>query len=329
MPDESQSNSSSGAPGEPGTLIDRAAATDARDGFASPTGTPRSPKPRRAPSAFAADFRRFFGRGLAVLLPSILTLWILWYALLFVFNNVAVPINRGMRWGVIQAIPLVIPERHQPDWYIITPQEREDFLRSSDGTAMRSAGPEAIDHEARVAQFRQFWEARWYLSILGLIVAITLIYLAGLLLGGILGRRLYEGVESLLSRIPGFKHVYPHVKQLVNLVMGDRRMAFKRVVLVEYPRKGVWSLGMVTSQSMRDIATAAGGPVLAVFIPSTPTPFTGFAINVPEKDVIDLPISVDEAIRFMITGGVLIPEHQALPEAARAAIGEGLNRPRS
>ncbi len=324
MPDAPPPNPKVGTPttGEHAPLIDRARATDARDGF---TTRPRAKRPR---SAFTEDFRRFFGRGLAVLLPSILTLWILWYALLFVFNNVAVPINRGMRWGVIQAIPLVIPEKHQPDWYIITEQEREDFLRSSDGTAMRSAGAPAIDHAARVAQFRQFWEARWYLSILGLIVAISLIYLAGLLLGGILGRRLYEGVESLLSRIPGFKHVYPHVKQLVNLVMGDRRMAFKRVVLVEYPRKGIWTIGLVTSNSMRDIAAAANEPVLSVFIPSTPTPFTGFAINVPEKDVMDLPISVDEAIRFMITGGVLIPEHQ-LPPEARGAIAPAPTNPRS
>jgi uncharacterized membrane protein len=274
---------------------------------------------RRKRTGFAQDFRRFFGRGLAVLLPSILTLWILWYALLFVFNNVAVPINRGMRWGVIQTIPLVLSERHRPDWYVVTEQERDNFLHTPEGSLMRSAAREDIDAEARAQQFREFWQSRWYLSILGLIVAITLIYLAGMLLGGIIGRRLYEGFENLLSRLPGFKHVYPHVKQLVNLVMGDHPMAFKRVVLVEYPRKGLWSIGFVTSASMRDIARAAGESVVSVFVPSTPTPFTGFAINVAEREVIDLPISVDEAIRFMITGGVLIPEHQILEHPTSAS----------
>jgi uncharacterized membrane protein len=278
----------------------------------SPSAPPQAVPPVRPSrrATFGEDFKRFFTRGLAVLLPSILTLWILWYALLFVFNNVAVPINRGLRWTVIQAVPLVTNERHRPDWYIVTEQEREDFLRTPAGSTMRSAARDTLDAEARAMQFREFWQARWYLSILGLIVAITLIYLAGMLLGGLIGRRLYEAFENLISRLPGFKHVYPHVKQLVNLVMGDHPMAFKRVVLVEYPRKGVWSIGFVTSGSMRDIAHVAGESVLSVFVPSTPTPFTGFAINVAEREVIDLPISVDEAIRFMITGGVLIPEKQ-------------------
>jgi uncharacterized membrane protein len=122
----------------------------------------------------------------------------------------------------------------------------------------------------------------------------------------------YAAIEAFLSRLPGFKQVYPHMKQLVNLVIGERTIAFKRVVLVEYPRKGVWSMGLVTSPSMRAVTEQAGEPAVAVFVPSTPT-FTGVTISVPESDVIDLPISIDEAVRFVLTGGVLIPEGQAGP----------------
>lgn len=270
---------------------------------------------------FSSDFRRFFGRGLAVLLPSILTLWLLWAAAVFVFDSVAVPINRGIRRGVVEVAPYFVSESEssQPLWYRVTPQEREDFVKAPEGRALRDATPQRVDHEIRIIKFRSFWQDHWYLSLAGLIVAISLIYLAGMLLGGLIGRRIYARLERFISRIPGFKQVYPHVKQLVDLVMGDKPMAFKRVVMVEYPRKGIWTIGLVTSSSMRTIAQRTGEPCLTVFIPSTPTPFTGFAINVAESEVIDLPISVDEAIRFVLTGGVLIPEQQAVTPLDPAA----------
>jgi uncharacterized membrane protein len=261
---------------------------------------------------FSSDFRRFFGRGLAVLLPSILTLWLLWTAFVFVFNNVAVPINKGLRWIVVQTTPLVVPSEpaRQPHWYHVTDAERESFLAASQNAAFRRASPARVDHEIRLLQFRDFWNSHWYLEATGLVVAVTLIYLAGLMLGGLIGRRIYGKVEATISRVPGFKQVYPHVKQLVDLVIGDKPMAFKRVVLVEYPRKGIWTVGLVTSNSLKSAAEFAGAPCLTVFIPSTPTPFTGFTINVPEQDVLDLPISVDEALRFVLTGGVLVPERE-------------------
>jgi uncharacterized membrane protein len=285
-------------------------------------------------TTFSSDFRRFFGRGLAVLLPSILTLWLLWYACVFVFNNVAVPINKGIRWIVVATAPLVVPSdvQHQPRWYRVTPEETAEFVRVQ-GKDLRDPSPERTIRMVRVKKFEGFWEDNWYLSATGLVVAITLIYLAGLLLGGLLGRRLYHRLEALISRIPGFKQVYPHVKQLVDLVIGDRPMAFKRVVIVQYPRQGIWSIGLVTSNSLRAVADQAMGPCVAVFIPSTPTPFTGFCITVPESEVIDLPISIDEAIRFVLTGGVLVPERQAVgpqdPAAAELAkaLGQGTDKP--
>jgi uncharacterized membrane protein len=272
-------------------------------------------------ATFSSDFRRFFGRGLAVLLPSVLTLWLLWTAFVFVFNNVAVPINRGLRWAVVESSPLVVnksPSR-QPAWYEVTPEERQAFLDSPVGKAFATAPPRRVDREVRLVSFHEFWDSHWYLQATGLLVAITLIYLSGLLLGGLIGRRMYGRVEVWISRVPGFKQVYPHVKQLVDLVIGERPMAFKRVVLVEYPRRGIWSLGLVTSNSLKAAAEYAGRPCLTIFIPSTPTPFTGFTITVPEDEVLDIPISIDEAIRFVLTGGVLVPERQAVGPVDPAA----------
>jgi uncharacterized membrane protein len=278
---------------------------------------------KRPRPTFGDDFRRFFGRGLAVLLPSVLTLWLLWTACVFVFDHVAAPINRGLRWSALEVAPLVVSDNpaHQPAWYLVTDADRSAFVRSREGQVFRDAPPQTVEAEVRALKFREFWRAHWYLEGAGLLVAILLIYFAGMLLGGLIGRKIYTKLESWISRLPGFKQVYPHIKQLVDLVMGEKPMAFKRVVLVEYPRKGIWTLGLVTSGSMKAVAEQTGGGVLTVFIPSTPTPFTGFTINVSQDDVVDVPITIDEALRFVLTGGVLVPERQALgpvDEVARA-----------
>ncbi len=270
---------------------------------------------------FSSDFRRFFGRGLAVLLPSILTLWLLWYAFIFVFSTVAVPINGGIRRLVIQVLPLVIEAPARPAWYTVTPQELDTYRAAQQALGRTKLDDAVLTAEIRRAALAEFWEQRWYLKLSGLVVAITLIYLAGLLLGGLIGRRLYARVERLIARIPGFKQVYPHVKQLVDLVLGEKQMAFRGVVLVQFPLEAHWVIAFVTSTSLRVLRDATGTDHITVFIPTTPTPFTGFTVNVPRSSTIELPITVDEAIRFVLTAGVLVPESQAVsplsPEARR------------
>ncbi|MFN0133999.1 MAG: DUF502 domain-containing protein [Phycisphaerales bacterium] len=274
----------------------------------------------RKRTTFMTDFRRFFGRGLTVLLPSVLTLWILWYAFVFVFNNVAAPINRGVRWAVVEVTPWVVGPASRPAWYEVNPDERQDFIRRPEGQSLRNASSAAIDREIRGRNLRDYWSQRWYLSGMGLALAILLIYLAGLLLGGLIGRRMYSRIERLIGRVPIFKQIYPHVKQAVDLVIGERQMAFKRVVLVQYPRQGCWSLGFVSGDSIRDAWNAAGEPCVSIFIPSTPTPFTGFVITVPQREVVDVSMTIDEAVRFALTGGVLVPEKQAAGGTTQARL---------
>lgn len=272
-----------------------------------------TPAKEAHPKTFMGDFRRFFFRGLAVLLPSILTLWILWYAFVFLFRNVAEPVNTGIRTVVIAVTPRVLPEDKLPPWFRVSETELAEFRATLPPAVQRRITPEQLRAQARADSFKRHWQSQWYLSGLGLVVAIIAVYLAGVLLGGLIGRRIYARLEAMLFQLPGFKQIYPHVKQLVEMIMGDKPLAFKRVILVEYPRKGIWTLGFVTSSSLRKAAEAAGSGCVSIFIPSTPTPFTGFTINVPEKDLIDVPFSVDEAIRFVLTGGVLVPSRQAMP----------------
>ncbi len=273
------------------------------------------------------DFKRFFGRGLAVLLPSILTLWLLWQAFVFLFNNVAEPINRGIRVIVVEVAPRVTPEDQRPDFMTVEPGDIDEFLASPDGRPFRGRSTTAVREHLVRRQLGEFWSQRWYLQAAGLLAAIMLIYLAGLLLGNYLGRRFYARVERLISQIPGFKQVYPHVKQVVDLIMGERKVAFRRVVMVQYPRRGIWTMGLVTSDSISTIHDAAGVPCIAVFIPSTPTPFTGFAITVPRDEAIDVPMSIDEAIRFFITGGTLVPDRFVPPGASKPDLDDAQTRP--
>lgn len=255
---------------------------------------------------FTGDFKRFFGRGVAILLPSIVTLWLLWQAFAFVFNNVALPINRAIRIGVIEAVEY-FPDAGRPDWYQVTQEQiaaRQD-QRASDGR--REVPDEQVETNIRREQFREFWQAHWYLEATGLLIAIILLYLAGVFLSNFVGRSIYARLERLIARIPGFKQIYPHVKQLVELVLGDRKMAFSKVVLVEYPSKDIWTIGFLTGESIRQIDASAGEQVSSVFIPTSPTPFTGFTINVADSKIRELDMTVEEALRFVVTAGVLAP----------------------
>ncbi|KAA0214027.1 MAG: DUF502 domain-containing protein [Leptolyngbya sp. PLA3] len=269
----------------------------------------------RRNKTFRNDFRHFFGRGLAILLPSVLTLWLLWQAFSFLLKNVAEPINTGLRAGTVWAVPIFVDDERPPKWFIVTEEQIRARLATGGATP---ADPEvvqtaeerrsAVIKQIRRDRLRDFWQDQWYLQILGLFIAVLLIYLAGLLLGNIVGRQLYLRLEKLIARIPGFKQVYPHVKQVVDLVLGEKPMAFNTVVIVEYPIKDAWTLGFLTGESFKAIDEIAGGDVVSVFVPTSPTPFTGFVINLRKDLVHIVKIPVDEALRFVITGGILTPE---------------------
>lgn len=256
--------------------------------------------------SFTTDFKRFFGRGLGILLPTIVTLWILWQAFSFVYTNVAEPINRATRLTVLWVMPQVIDPVNMPDWYRISAEEIK--LARESGRYRPAAEEATIERDVRREYLRQYWNERWYLNFTGFFVAILLIYLAGLLLGNFFGRQIYHRIERLIAKIPGFKQVYPHVKQVVDLILGEKKMAFSKVVLVEYPSKDIWTMGFLTGDSLRSIDRSAGGRVVSVFIPTSPTPFTGFTINVLASALKPMDISMEEALRFVITAGVLTPE---------------------
>jgi len=265
---------------------------------------------------FQSDFKLFFGRGLAILLPTIVTLWIIYQAFMFLLTNVAEPINAGLRMTTVWVLPLVLDKKNQPDWFLVTDQQIAAQLTQSgdlpEDPAERMAAVEksrdAMTRTLRRERLAEFWKAKWYLQFVGLLLAILLIYLAGLLLGNFFGRQIYHRVERLIAAVPGFKQVYPHVKQVVELILGEKAMAFSTVVLVEYPSKDIWTLGFLTGDSLQAVDDAAGATAVSVFIPTSPTPFTGFTINLARDRVRVVDIPVDQALRFVLTAGILAPE---------------------
>ncbi len=268
--------------------------------------------------SFSSDFRTFFVKGLAILLPSVLTLWIVAQLFMFMQTRVAEPINTGVRFLVIETAPRVLSEAHQPGWLVVGEDQVLAERTERERKALRTLSDEELRTQIRERNLKDYWDGHWYLRSIGLVVAIVLIYLAGRLLGGYIGRRVYTKLERYFARLPIVKQVYPHVKQVVEFIFGERdKIKFNRVVLVEYPRKDIWTIGLLTGESMRDIENNAGEECVSVFIPSSPAPFTGYTITLKKKDTIDLPISVEEALRFVVTGGVLIPEGQQAKNGVR------------
>ncbi len=265
---------------------------------------------------FSSDFKRFFVRGLVILLPSVLTLWIMVKAYQFVDNNIADPVNGWIRLSLNNAAkvwePLAEVKAFKP-----TPEEVSAERFALGITDTDTSQDAAIIAALRSGKIYSWWEARWYMRMIGIVVAIVAVYFAGRLLGGFLGRRIYRKIEGVITTVPVFKQVYPHVKQVVDFLFSDdQQMQFSRVVLVQYPRKGIWAIGLLTGNTMRSIATQSGDAV-TVFIPSSPVPATGYTITVPRGDTIDLPISVEEAMRFTISGGVLIPPQETIQTTAQ------------
>ena len=245
---------------------------------------------------------RFFLRGLGVILPSVLTLWILVAAFRFIDGNIAEPINAGLRLAIAASADRGELGPFAPDEAMLaTELARAERLRLD-------ASPESVRWRAVRTNVADWWAARWYLDLAGLVLAIAVVYVLGRLVGGYLGRRLLALFESGLLSVPGIRSVYPALKQVVDFLFGGekKKLNFNRVVMIEYPRPGIWSMGLVTGDAAREIRSAVGDSV-TVFVPSSPTPFTGWTVTVPRGEVRELPITIDQALRYLVSAGVVVP----------------------
>jgi len=208
---------------------------------------------------------------MAVLLPAVLTIWIFVLALTFIQQNISIHINRGL-------VRLIVHF------------QGENGIPKEDLTEILVNG--------------------WAGSMVGFILALVAVCLVGAILASVFGRALWRMIERFILNTPVLRRVYPYIKQVTDFLLApeqQKRLSFSRVVAVEYPRKGIWSLGLVTGSGLRRITDSMRKEFLTVLVPTSPTPFTGFVIMLPRKSVIDLDLTVEEAFRFLISGGVITP----------------------
>ncbi|MDO8734407.1 MAG: DUF502 domain-containing protein [Elusimicrobiota bacterium] len=138
------------------------------------------------------------------------------------------------------------------------------------------------------------------------VVTLLLIWFIGILASNFIGKKLFHIAETLLLKIPMASGIYDAISKLMKVFFADKSN-FKRVVLIEWPRKGVYSVAFVTSDAMGEVQESTKEEVMNVFMPTTPNPTTGFLVLVPKTDVIPLKMSVDDAIKLIISGGIVVP----------------------
>lgn len=294
-------------------------------------------------ASFFEDFRTFFLRGLAFLLPPVLTVWILVQVWLLFERYVGEPVNTGIRYVVawtiadarrvpprgeesayryIRKLDVWVPAEvawvvaaREPRWGL--PEEIEERDRILQDAVRRGELPTTVIGLYERYVFYQYFRP-YHLSFAGLIVTLVGVYFAGRFMATFLGSTLWSITEGTLTSIPLFRSVYPHVKQFVEFLLSERSREYNRVVAIEYPRKGIWSIGLVTGTGIRELEEATGKEYITVFVPYTPWSVAGYAVELPRDEVIDLNISVDEAIRFIVTGGVLRPGFSPLTAAGES-----------
>jgi len=232
--------------------------------------------PRRRAS-FAEDFRRFFIYGLAAVLPTLITLWLLLWVWDFLWASLGSNLIWVVKWTWLELVQTGML-KFQPPAYI-----------------------------------GRYWDPELYpirTHMVGVGLAILLVYFVGVLAGNLIGRTAWGLVERGAMRIPLVRAIYPAVKQVTDFVWQERsqqHLRGSRVVAVQPHAQGIWSIGMVTGRSHWPLQERGTQEMVSVFIPSTPTAFTGYVLVVPRSQVVELPMSVEEALRMLVSGGVITP----------------------
>jgi len=145
---------------------------------------------------------------------------------------------------------------------------------------------------------------------LGIIVTLVLIFLVGLVTANFVGKRVLDGIELVFAKIPLVRTIYTGAKEVVQTFIHDRPAQFRQVVLVEYPRKGVYCIAFVTGLPMGEIASKVDGDFINLFIPTTPNPTSGFYVLVSREEVIPLNISIEDAFKLIMSAGMSMPTRQ-------------------
>ena len=158
----------------------------------------------------------------------------------------------------------------------------------------------------------------------GIILALSILLLTGMLAANLFGRRFVEIWERILNKIPLVRSIYSSIKQISNTIFDPSGKSFRKVVMLQYPKKGLWSIGFLTNDNVGDEMGAVDDRLVAVFIPTTPNPTSGFIIMTRNDEITELDISVEEGFKFIISMGVIIPDGPTRTELERNKVAQSL-----
>lgn len=278
----------------------------------------------------ASPFRGAVLRGLGVVLPPLLTIVIFLWIAGTVQNYVLKPVTElGQR--LVRMAIADIPQEDAFPWSergkLNPVLEGTIYQRLDNGEYVPKAifdlvkfhpGEEGIPKTATQV-YRTYiglTYLRSYVVVPAFILVFTLLlYLLGKFMAAGIGRFFIALFEGVIRRVPLVRNVYAAVKQVSGFVLNERSMQVSRVVAVEYPRKGIWQLGLVTGVGMSDIEALVGEECLSVLICTSPMPMAGFTVTVRRSECVDLNITLDQAIQFIVSCGVIVPRPRGLPEA--------------
>ena len=148
----------------------------------------------------------------------------------------------------------------------------------------------------------------WFgVQIMGVMLTLAIVLVTGLLAANLLGQRLLAFLEGLLARIPIVNSIYHGVKQVSDTLFSPSGQAFRKALLVRYPHANSWTIAFMTGQPGGDVVNHLRGEYVSVYVPTTPNPTSGFFLMMPKADVIELDMSVDEALKYIISMGVVVP----------------------
>ena len=212
-----------------------------------------------------------FLKGLAALLPTVITIIIIVKAIEF--------INKNIGFYVIEVLEGII------NWMRLLLVRTLNF------------------------RFERPFEFR-YPQLYGFILALAGVFFLGRFLASLIGRKIWGFFERRLEKLPLVSLIYPSVRQITEFLFKgkeEKSAIYKGVVALEYPRKGIWAVGFVTGEGLPSLHEKTGKEAVTIFIPSSPTPLTGYIIIVPKDETVELPFKVDEVFRFVMSGGVITP----------------------
>ena len=142
----------------------------------------------------------------------------------------------------------------------------------------------------------------------GIVLAISTLLVTGMFAANLFGRRLFGLWEAILNRIPLVRSIYNSVKQISTTILDANGKSFRKVVMLQYPRKGIWSIGFLTNEYVSVNIEGRNENLVAVFVSTTPNPTSGFILMMPHDEIIDLDMTVEEGFKFIISMGVIIPD---------------------